>query len=403
MIQTTRFPNGLTILSRHLPHRHSVALGVWLLNGSRHEAAHESGYAHLLEHLLFKGTDTLDAIALAQRFDAMGGQINAFTGRELTAFHGLIPGAELTELLQIFIAMLRTPRFDDADLAVESKVVFQEMAMVQDNPEETLEEIGVARAWANHSIGRPVLGDRATLAAASAEGIHAYLKNNLSGERLWVVAAGNVDHASLVNACRGLAELPATPSPRSSAPGFAPGEHTEDLGDSEQTPLLWLMPAPAPTDPDFYAAVLANHILGNGNSSRLFQSVREQQGLVYGIQSRLESYSDTGLWLIQTACDPERADECRAAVEATVEELINGGSPPNELELARRHLGAGLMMEDDDLDAVMERLARETIYLRRQPALEEHLAELQRVSAADLTAALAARWHLRLRLSASSQ
>lgn len=403
MIQSTRFPNGVTVVSRHLPHRQSAALGVWLLNGTRHEAVHESGYAHLLEHLLFKGTHALDAVALARRFDAMGGQINAFTGRELTAFHGLIPGAELGRLLELFIAMLRTPRFDDTDLAVETKVVFQEMAMVQDNPEETLEEAGVARAWKNHPMGRPVLGDRAALAAARAADVHAYLNKLLGGGRLWIVAVGNVDHAALVEHSRELADLPATILPPSSAPEFAPGTHSEDLGDSEQAPLLWLMPAPAPTDPDFYAAVMANHILGNGNSSRLFQSVREQQGLVYGIQSRLETYSDTGLWLIQTACDPERAEDCRGAVERTVEALINDGTPPDELELARRHLGAGLMMEDDDLEAVMERLARETVYLSRQLPLEEHLAELQRVSAADVTAALAARWRQRLYLSAASQ
>ena len=403
MIQTTRLRNGVTVVSRALPERHSAALGVWLLNGTRYEAAHESGYAHLLEHLLFKGTPELDAVTLARRFDAMGGQINAFTGRELTAFHGLVPGAELHELLQLFIAMLRTPRFNDDDLAVETKVVFQEMAMVQDSPEETLEEVGVARAWTDHPMGRPVLGERETLARARAGGVHAYLKNVLSGDRLWVVAAGAVDHAALVESCRSLADLPAGAAPQLPAPSFTPGLHTIDLGDSEQAPLLWLLPAPAPTDADYYAAVLANHILGSGNSSRLFQRVREQQGLVYGIQSRLESYLDTGLWLIQTACDPALMDECRAAVESTVAELIDGELPASELDLARRHLAAGLMMEDDDLEAVMERLAREAIYLHRHPPLAEHLAELQRVTAAEITAALAARWHQRLYLNAAPQ
>src|SRR3569623_1219111 len=132
MIQTTRLRNGVTVVSRALPERHSAALGVWLLNGTRYEAAHESGYAHLLEQLLFKGTPELAAVTLACRFDAM------------------VPGAELHELLQRFIAMLRTPRFNDDELAVETKVVFQEMAMVQDSPEETLEEVGVARAWTDH-------------------------------------------------------------------------------------------------------------------------------------------------------------------------------------------------------------------------------------------------------------
>src|SRR3569833_842795 len=153
MIQTARLSNGITVVSRHLPHRQSVALGVWLLNGTRHEARHESGYAHLVEHLLFKGTHSLDAVALARRFAAMGGQVNAFTGRELTALHGLVPRDALDNLLQLFVALLRTPRFDDTDLAVETKVVFQDLAIVQDNPDVTLEEMGVAQTKTNHPMG----------------------------------------------------------------------------------------------------------------------------------------------------------------------------------------------------------------------------------------------------------
>lgn len=275
--------------------------------------------------------------------------------------------------------------------------------MVQDNPEETLEEMGVALAWADHPMGRPVLGDRAMLSAARAADVHAYLQNTLSGERLWVVAAGAVDHTALVEHCAELADLPARPAPWVPAPRFERGTQKMEIGDSEQTPLLWLLPAPAPTENDYYAAILANHVLGSGNSSRLFQAVREQRGLVYGIHSRIETYSDTGLWMIQTACDPERADECRAAVEATVTRLLEEGVPDSEMELARRHLGAGLMMEDDDPEAVMERLAREAIYLRRHPGLDEQLARLQQVDPPQLLAALASRWRQRLYLSTAPQ
>src|SRR3569623_64764 len=392
MIQTTLLSNGITVVSRHLPQRQSVALGVWLLNGTRHEARHESGYAHLLEHLLFKGTHSLDAVALARRFDAMGGQVNAFTGRELTALHGLVPRDELDNLLQLFVA---------TDLAVETKVVFQEMAMVQDNPEETLEEMGVAHAWADHPMGRPVLGDRAALEAARAADVRAYLQTILSGERVWGVATGAVDHAALVDRCAGLIDLPARPAPHLPAPRFEHGAREMDIGESEQTPLLWLLPAPAPTDDDYYAADLDNQVLGSDITSRLYQAVREQRGLGYGIQSRIETYSDTGLWLIQTACDPERADECRAAVESTVDQLLDAGVPDAELDLARRHLGAGLLMEVVDLEALMERLAREAIYLARHPSLEEQIARLQRVTASQLLAALAARWDRRLYMSAA--
>lgn len=400
MIASTQLPNGVRVITRQLPQRHSAALGVWLRNGTRHEADHESGYAHLLEHLLFKGTAELDAAALARRFDAMGGQVNAFTGRELTAYHGLVPTGDVPELLRLFIAMLRRPRFTDADLAVEKQVVFQEMAMVEDSPEEALEELGIARAWRDHPMGRPVLGEREQLAAADAAGIRGYLNSILSGERLYIVAVGEVDHAALVTAAQELADLPAAAPAETRPPVFHPGRYLEE-GGGEQTPLLWLLPCPTPTDPDYYAAVMANHLLGGGGSSRLFQALRENSGLVYGIHSRLEPYSDTGLWLIQTACDPQKADLCRQGVEDTVAELLAKDVSHEELEMTRRYVEAGLLIEDDDPEASMERLARESIYLQNHPSLEERLARLREVGPAQLRAALARAWEKQVYISAS--
>lgn len=401
MIRTATFANGVNVVTRRFPSQRSAALGVWLLNGVRHENANQQGYAHFLEHLLFKGIPDMDAWALADRFEAMGGEINAHTGRELTALHGLVPAEDLMDLLGLFIDMLLAPAFDSTDVDVEKEVVLQEMAMVQDNPEEALEDAAFRRAWPWHPMGRPVLGSRETISAATAADFRSYMLAQLTGGRVWIVAVGNVDHDAIVAACAPLALLPPGGGPETAQPRFTPGSHRR-RGDWEQSHLLWVLPAPAFNDPSFHALVMANHILGGGASSRLFQEVREQRGLVYGIHSRLELYSDCGVWLIPTACDPHRRAECRKAVEETVEALIREGFDSDELEITRRHLWAGLVLEEDDPDGCMERLAREAIYLGRHPSLEDRTAALAAVSAEDVSRALARAWEERLFVETSS-
>jgi predicted Zn-dependent peptidase len=395
MIKTSPLTNGITVVSKRLPGHHSVALGVWLLNGVRHEAATQAGYAHFLEHLFFKGTAQLDGAQLALRLEAMGGQVNAHTGRELTALHGLVPKGDVTELLQIITDMLCQARFDDHDVGLERQVILQEMAMIEDNPEEALEDKVMALAWPDHPLGRPVLGRPETIEGTNATALRDYLREQITGGRVWVVAAGDVDHDELVAACRGLAALPSGAVPPQTSPPFMPGEHRIAI-DSEQSQLLWVMPVPPPSADAYYAHLLANHVLGGGVSSRLFQELRERRGLVYGIHSRLEFYSDTGTWSIQTACDPRHVEVCREAVITTVDGLLRGGADRQELEIARRHLSAGLIIDEDHPENIMERLAREAIYLGHHPDFTERMNRLKKIDGEAVGAALAQAWQRRL-------
>ncbi len=383
LIQKSRLANGVQIVSYPMATQ-STAIGLWWLNGGRHQQPEQCGYAHLLEHLLFKGTAQHDAAALARRFEAMGGQVNAHTGRELTALHGLVPAENAAELLELLISMLLTPTFTEQDIALERNVVLQEMAMIADQPAERLEERGVALAWPGHPMGWPLLGRREALEQTTAQALRDYWSAQLSGERLYVVAAGAMDHAELAHRCAPLAALPAGAAPAQQPPRHSPGMHRETTGD-EQRHLLWIMPAPAANHPDFPALLVANHLLAGGVSSRLFQELRERRGLVYDVQSRYEVYSDTGLWFIQTACDAREAQDCRSAVEAILQQLIVSGPEPGELETAQRHLHAGLLIEADDPESVMERLAHEAIYLKRHPSLQERSAQLAAVTPAKVS------------------
>lgn len=395
MIITSSLPNGVRVVTKRMPGHRGAALGVWLINGARYESPAQSGYAHFLEHLFFKGTAQLDGTSLAFRLEAMGGQVNAHTGRELMALHGLVPKGDVAELSRIIIDMLLLPRFDDHDVDLERQVILQEMAMIEDTPEETLEDKAMTLAWPDHPLGRPVLGRPETIEGANAAALRDYLRQRLSGGRVWVVAAGDVEHDVLADACRNLASLPPGTAPPQAPPRFMPGDHRIAI-DAEQSQLLWVMPVSTAATESYYSRLVANHVLGGGVSSRLFQELRERRGLVYGIQSRLDFYSDGGIWAIQTACDPRRADECREAVNATVAGLLRDGVNDRDLEIARRHLSANLVIDEDHPEHIMERLAREAIYLGHHPDFSERMHLLNSVSAAGAATALAEAWSQKL-------
>lgn len=384
-------PNGVRVASRTLPHCSATAVGVWLHNGSRHQAARQSGYAHFLEHLFFKGTRELDVMQLAQHFERMGGQINAHTGKELTALHGLVPNEDAPTLLQTLAAMLLDPRFSQHDVEIEREVVLQEMAMVRDQPEERLEEDLVAQIWPRQAMGWPILGAEEIVAKLNRDDLRAYLQSLLCGRRLLVVAVGGAAHAAIVDACTPLAALPPGVAPKVSAPTFQ-REHIERAYGVAQACFSWAMPAPPLTDASYPAHIIANHILGGGATSRLFQEVREQRGLVYGISSQLESHSDCGLWSIQTACEPEHADECRSAVEESVERLLATGPSAEELDITRKFARASVALEQHNLESAMERTARELVYFGRPISLEEHLQKLAAVHADEVRDSLQRAW-----------
>jgi predicted Zn-dependent peptidase len=326
--------------------------------------------------------------------ETMGGQINAFTGRELTALHGVVPAAQLTPLLHLFRDMLRAPRFNDDDVAVERGVVLQEMAHIDDSPAEAVEDFAVAQVWKDHPIGWPVLGNPIDLAQTHAQVVRDYLAATLRRAPLTIVACGGVDHERLVSECVGLAEIDVATAQPEAAPRFVAKQQrkTKRLA---QTQLLWVLPAPALRDTAYIAAALINHVLGGGTSSRLFQDIRERRGLVYDVHSRLDLYSDCGLWFVATSCEPQQAAPCRAAIESVIEELCAHGPSDNELEQARAHIEARLLIEADDPESEMERIARDLIYRGRVIEVDERLRELRSVTAAQARECLAHAWQQR--------
>ena len=388
-IFTSHLPNGVRIISHASPQNHSCAVGIFWLNGIPYQADHQAGYDHFLEHLLFKGTAEFNAKTLSLKFEAMGGNINGHTGREISTLYGVVPGTEYLNLAKTLASMVTYPCFGGDDVALEREVVLQEMAMTHDTPEDALQDSAIAQVWLNHPMGQPVLGNIDSVNHATAANLRFYWRQICCGRRIVVVAAGAVNHDSLVHACQDLAALTAGEEPQPSRLDFTPTRqrHAKPLS---QNLSLWLMPGPGGASPMLHTLHIANHILGGGTSSRLFKEVRERLGLAYHISSRVEVYQDCSLWLIECGCDPQRQNECRDAIANAIKSLIDSGPTEAEMTLARKHLSATLLIDADNPEAMMERIARENFYLGRMLSVEQHLSQLEATTAWDVKNLIAA-------------
>lgn len=383
-------PNGTQVISQHIQGIQSVALGIWLRHGSRNEASHQAGYTHLLEHLLFKGSKQYSTTQLAARFAAMGGQINAQTGRELTVLYGLVTADKLSELLGLLLRVFLAPAFSEADVVHERQTVLQETASFSDKEDAILAQI-----WPKHPLGNPITGQMKTLQNATAACLHSFWHENLQGCRLYITAAGAVAHQDLVQSCTELVDLPLGQIPKQQSPLFVPINHQfeiQNLSSISQVQLTWVFPAPPVASPVLLVYMIANHLLAGSTVSRLYQALRVDRPLVYGVQGRLECYTDAGLWWIQMVTPVQHLAVCRQMVETVWQTLAANGPTSAELACTLAHFQARLQLEADDTQASMERLAREAIYLGEIRTPASYLAQLEMVSAVNIRDIMQEAW-----------
>jgi len=383
--------NSCTVASDIRHDMQTASVSLWLQNGARYEKETEHGFAHFLEHLVFKQTRQRSGKELSTRFEIMGGHVNAETGRELTAFHGLVPKHHAIDLLNLFIEMLTEPNFTHQDFMIERDVVLQELAMLNDDPEEALEDYATEQVWANHSMGQQILGSRHSLNNSQYDDMVRYLDTINKSRRLCIVTTGNVDHEAICSACEKLDARSDSSHTATHTPTFTTTTSRLVIS-AEQKHMTWVMPAAAYHDHNQPAYEISNHILAGGYDSRLYQALREQLGLVYSIDSRIDYYSDTGLWFIQTNTEKENSDETIRALEKTVLDLINNGPTEMEMQYARQHLQSSLLVEQDDLETHMDTMARDIFYTGKVISVDERLEKLQQVSAHDVTSVLKKSW-----------
>ncbi|HKJ71281.1 MAG TPA: pitrilysin family protein [Gammaproteobacteria bacterium] len=383
---------GVRLLTLPEPGHPAVALGVWVDNGSRYEAPAEAGLAHLLEHMVFKGTADYDVRALAETMDRFGCEVDAWTGRETTAYTLEVLREDAGEALHLLTQMVARPSLPAAELARERGVVAAEAAMVREDPESWLLDELVRAAWADHAAGSPVLGDPGVIEAADRAGLSDYHRRHYTGGRLLVAVAGDVDSAAVAERVEAaLGHLPAGERPADRAPGFHAGQGSRS-GPAEQCHLALAAPGPARTSDDRFAAGVANHLLGASVTSRLFRELREERGLAYTVYSDLDTLRDCGLWAIYLACPADRREAARELVQASLRRIAQEGFAEGDIERAKHSLRSGLLRGGDTLEQRLHQAVGDRLYHGRPVPREERLERLQAVDGEAVRRVLAEAW-----------
>jgi predicted Zn-dependent peptidase len=382
--ETTRLPGGLRVVSHHMPHLETVSLGVWVAAGARHEAESEHGISHLLEHMAFKGTERRSATDIAEEIEAVGGELNAATSLETTAYFARILKADVGVALDILADILQIPRYAEEELEREREVILQEIAATRDSPDEIAYELLQDAAFPNQAIGRPILGTTRSVTKFSAGDLRTFLAANYGAGRMVLSAAGNVDHGDLVRHAEAqFGRLNGGGGGRFEPARYVGGTRTSPKP-FEQSHLVMAFPGPSYRGQEFYTAQVFSGLFGGGMSSRLFQEVRERRGLCYAIYSSCWALADTGLFGIHAATGPEMMGK----LIEVVGELLTGAAAekPSAAEVARAkaQLKAGLLMGLESSSARAEQMARQLLLFDRLIEPPELVARIDAVSAEEI-------------------
>jgi len=384
-VNKTTLGNGIRILTKSMPHVRSISMGVWVNAGARDESPSESGLSHLIEHMIFKGTERRSAFQIAKEFDAIGGHANAFTAMENTCYHARVMDVHLETMVDILSDILLNSVFDATEVDRERPVILQEIGMVEDNPDEYVHLLSGHNFWGDHPLGRSILGTRENILGFDAETIKTFFYRLYQPERMVISAAGNVDHDALVDLLAGTFEsIPSgNPMPERISPSThaGTGVHYRDL---EQTHLCISAPGLSITDPKRFAGSLLNTILGGNMSSRLFQQIRENRGLAYSVYSFVNPHIDTGMFGVYAGVDPSRAIESIQLILNELHRLTVERITEQEISAAREYTKGNLLLAQESNDNQMVRLAQNEIHFGRYSPLKEVMDRIDAVSCDDL-------------------
>ena len=380
-IAKTTLPNGVRILSEEIPGMVSAAIGVWVESGSRFEAATQNGLSHFLEHLFFKGTERRTAVELAEEIDAIGGVLNADTDREHTCYYAKVLGEHVPLAIDLLSDVFLDSRFEPDEITREQEVVLEEIAQIEDTPDDLINDLFHLAYWPTHALGRPVCGTRATVKTFDRDACRAWVARRYRPDRIVVAAAGDVRHAALVDEiARRFGDLTGSaPLEDDVVPVLRSGVtvHRRRL---EQVQLCLGTGGVAVNDEGRDAAVVLNSALGDSPSSRLFQEVRERRGRAYTIDSFLCSYRDTGYLGIAAGTRPRWVKEVVEIVIGELRRIRVEGVPAAELTRAKGKLKGTILLGLETSDQRMERLALNEMYFGRQVTTAELAARLDAVS-----------------------
>ncbi|MGE4483823.1 MAG: M16 family metallopeptidase [Oscillospiraceae bacterium] len=385
MYEKITLKNGVRILFENIPYVRSVSVGIWVGTGSRFESAAENGASHFIEHMVFKGTETRTAAETAEIMDSIGGQINAFTTKECTCFYGRVLDTHLDRLTDILSDMFFNSRFDEADINNERGVIFEEIDMYEDAPEDLVTERLFTAAYKGFSLARPILGKKATLSKLGSKELREYMRRHYCPSSVVVAVSGSFRSEDIDCIASRFEAMPIFGENRLKSAAYTPAFIVKKKS-IEQNHLCLGFPGLSVTDNRRYAMQLLSGILGGGMSSRLFQSVREKRGLCYSVYSFGSSYIDTGLFAIYTALGRDTEREALSVIREEVERFKSDGITASELDRAREQAKANVLMSLESTSARMNRLGKSELYLGKVPDPDEIIKAYDAVTADNIAA-----------------
>lgn len=386
-IKETRLSNGLTVLTDRMPGVRSATLGFFFRVGSRQEPRELNGISHFIEHTVFKGTTRRSALDIAIEQDKLGGNLDAFTSHEETGFAIKVIDDQLPRAFDLIADILTDPRFDEADLKSEQKVIIEEMKMVEDSPEEYLGELFSEAFFPDHPLGLNIAGTPKVVKSFNREITTNYHAANYHSGNLIIAAAGNIDHDQIVSLANNTFRSETKETQRNAHPPVAAApiliRQNKNL---EQAHMIIATPLVGAAHKSRYAADLLANIVGGGTSSRLWQKVREQRGLAYSVGASAIMYQDCGMFSIFAGTSPEQVAEVADLVIAEMRDVVRNGVTPDELDLAKQQTIASILLGLEDSASRAATLAQSEMIHGRQISLDESLGNFKAVSADDIHA-----------------
>ncbi len=385
VINKTVLSNGVKIITKKIPHVRSVSMGVWVNVGARDEKTDQSGLSHFIEHMIFKGTARRSAYQIAKEFDAIGGHTNAFTSMEHTCYHAKVLDTHLDTMVEILSDIFLNSVFDPQEVERERPVIYQEIGMVEDSPEEHLHQLATRNFWGDHPLGRSILGTRENILKFNAESIKAFFHQFYHPERILISVAGNVDHHRIVERVG-----PAFESihngedlPNRQMPKIKPRQQALHR-DLEQAHIALSTLGLSITAQQRFAYSLMNTIMGGNMSSRLFQEVREKRGLAYSVYSFMASHVDTGMFGIYAGVHPDAVTETIGLLVQAMQDLKRTPISEAELKDAKEFTKGNLCLATESVDNQMVRLAQNEIHFKDYVPIQSVIDRIEAVAVEEI-------------------
>lgn len=377
---------GIEVLSEQIPGVRSAAVGVWIRQGSVHESGEDSGVSHMLEHMVFKGTERRSSVEIAVALEGLGGSLDAYTSREHTSYQARVLDEHVPEALDVLSDLVIRPRLDVADLSLEREVVLEEIAQVEDTPDDLVFELHCERLWNGHAYGRSILGTNETVGSMAAERLRELHRDRYTKANLVVAGAGNLEHEDFVRRVEALFEsVEAGTRSGHAEPTPTTRSGTEQRSrESAQTHIVFGTDVPGHAHPDRYALILLSSALGSGMSSRLFQRVREELGLCYAVYTYQSFYGVSGVSGVYVGTRPATAEKAAAAVREELARVASDGLAESELDQIKRQVKGQVMISLESTGARLHRLASFALHDEPFVGLSALLDKIDAVTSDDI-------------------